>query len=194
MTVTQGQAPGRTGARRVARVAWFVLPSVVAVLAAALVIQGGRYPAVTLLAFAVGIVGMAYSLRSIAHRSGLPHQVATHEGQLASALPMDLDDKIREFKALVVEALPPSEASAWLASPQSTLGGATPADVFFSQGLDATLPAIRDLKRRPRTIQGVFSLFSGRFVPEHQVNLGSRAPNRPKAVTPGGTGAMSRSR
>jgi hypothetical protein len=178
----------------VARRAWFVLPAVVAALVAVLVIQGGRYPPVTLLAFAVGIAGMAYSLRSMTLRGERRHRAATPGEELRSRLPMDLDDKIRELKALVVEALPPSEASTWLASPQSTLGGATPADVFFSQGLDATLPAIRDLQRRAGRIQGGVSLVLGRLVPEHQVELGARALNAAKAVTPGGAGAMSRSR
>jgi hypothetical protein len=51
-------------------------------------------------------------------------------------------DDIRTLKEKLAEALPASEVPAWLGSPNETLNGARPLDVFFSLGLDAVMPAV----------------------------------------------------
>ncbi len=51
-------------------------------------------------------------------------------------------DDIRKLKVMLAEALPPSEVPAWLGTPNETLNGARPLDVFFSLGLDAVMPAV----------------------------------------------------
>jgi hypothetical protein len=91
---------GRADTRRVARVAAVLLPALVAALAVALVIEGGRYPAETLLSFAVGVVGIAYSMRAIASRTEVQDGVETTGEVSASGLPMDLGVHIGKFKAV----------------------------------------------------------------------------------------------
>jgi hypothetical protein len=99
-TGEKGASPRRADTRRVTRVAALVFPALVAAFAAALVIEGGRYPAETLLSFAVGITGIAYSMRAIASRTEMQDGVETAREVSVSGLPMDLGVQIGKFKAV----------------------------------------------------------------------------------------------
>lgn len=51
-------------------------------------------------------------------------------------------DDIRALMAMLSSTMPQSRVSAWMRTPHEALQGARPADVFFSHGFDAVLPAV----------------------------------------------------
>ena len=109
---------------------------------ALLLAEGGRYPPMTVSLFVVGIAGIAYSLRAMAIGNEKCDERDTNSPLKGAEVSVHVVDEIQRFKALLAEALPRSEASTWLLSPHPVLDGATPVEVFFRHGLEATRGAV----------------------------------------------------
>jgi hypothetical protein len=96
---------------------WLVVPFLAATAVAMLLVDGGRYPPMTIALFVIGIAGIAYSLRAIAKSTESRDGRDTDRPPSGPRSPMHVVDEIQEFKAILAEALPLNEASEWLVSP-----------------------------------------------------------------------------
>jgi len=138
-------------AARVLLLSSWLVPAVTATAVTLLLAEGDHYPLSTIAPFVVGIAGIAYSLRAIANRSESRDESDSYIALQTPEASRSIVDEIQEFKALLAVSLPRSETSEWLVSPHPVLDGATPVEVFFRHGLNATRTAIVQSQEDKRT-------------------------------------------